>query len=250
MQLKGAIALVTGASSGIGAATAEYLGNAGARLVLTGRDEQRLHSVAARTGAVALRADLTEPGAPDRLVERALAAEGRIDLLVCNAGIGWAGPISQLAAATATEIVNLNLLAPVQLTRLVAPAMVARGSGRLVFVSSIAGAIGVRHEAVYAATKAGLNCLAESLTYELANRGVGVSLVLPGVVDTPFFSRRGRPYHRHWPSPIAAEQVAAAVTRAVVSDLPLVYVPGWLRIPAWLHGAAPRTFAAIAGRFS
>lgn len=79
---------------------------------------------------------------------------------------------------------------------------------------------------------------------------MGVSLVLPGVVDTPFFSRRGRPYHRHWPSPIPAEQVAAAVTRAVASDLPLVYVPCWLRIPAWLHGAAPRTFAAIAGRFS
>jgi short-subunit dehydrogenase len=119
-----------------------------------------------------------------------------------------------------------------------------------VFVSSIAGAIGVRHEAVYAATKAGLNCLAESLNYELADRGVGVSPVLPGVVDTPFFSRRGRPYHRHSPSPIPAEQVAAAITRAVESDLPVVYVPGWLRIPAWLHGAAPRTFAAIAGRFS
>ncbi len=250
MQLKGAIALVTGASSGIGAATAAYLGHAGARLLLTGRDEHRLHTVAARTGAVALPADLLEPEEPDRLVERALAAEGRIDLLVCNAGIGWAGPISQLSAATAAEIVNVNLLAPVQLTRLVAPAMAARGSGRLVFVSSIAGAIGVRHEAVYAATKAALNCLAESLNYELADHGVGVSLVLPGVVDTPFFSRRGRPYDRRWPSPIPAEQVAAAVTRAVASDLPLVYVPGWLRIPAWLHGAAPRTFAAIAGRVS
>ena len=250
MQLKGAVALVTGASSGIGAATAEYLGHAGARLVLTGRDEERLCTVAARTGAVSLPANLTEPGAPDQLVEQAVAAEGRIDLLVCNAGIGWAGPISQLSAATAAELVNLNLLAPVQLTRLVVPAMAARGSGRLVFVSSIAGAIGVRHEAVYAATKAALNCLAESLSYELADQGVGVSLVLPGVVDTPFFGRRGRPYDRHWPSPIPAEQVAAAVARAVASDLPVVYVPGWLRIPAWLHGAAPRTFAAIAGRVS
>jgi short-subunit dehydrogenase len=128
--------------------------------------------------------------------------------------------------------------------------MVARGSGRLVFVSSIAGAIGVRHEAVYAATKAALNCLAESLDYELASYGVGVSLVLPGVVDTPFFSRRGRPYHRDWPLPIAAERVAAAVARAARNDLPRVYVPGWLRIPAWLHGAAPGTFAAMARRFS
>src|SRR5258708_29621086 len=160
MQLKGAIALVTGASSGIGAATAEYLGQAGARLLLTGRDEQRLQAVAARAGAVALVADLTETDGPDRLVERALAAEGRIDLLVCNAGIGWAGPISELPAATAAAIVNLNLLAPVQLNRLVPPAMVAQGSGRLGFVSSIAGAIGVGHEAVYAVSKAGHNCLA------------------------------------------------------------------------------------------
>jgi NADP-dependent 3-hydroxy acid dehydrogenase YdfG len=88
MQLEGAIALVTGASSGIGAATAESLGHAGACLLLTGRDEQRLQAVAARTGAVALLADLTEPGGCERLVEQALAAEGRIDLLVCNAGIG------------------------------------------------------------------------------------------------------------------------------------------------------------------
>ncbi|MGO8957093.1 MAG: SDR family NAD(P)-dependent oxidoreductase [Streptosporangiaceae bacterium] len=250
MQLTGAVALVTGASSGIGAATAEQLARAGAQLLVTGRDEERLRAVATRTGAVALPADLTEPAGPDRLVEAALAAAGRIDLLACNAGAGWAGPIGELPGATAAEIVNLNLLAPVQLVRLVTPGMVARGYGRLVFVSSIAGAIGVRHEAVYAATKAALNCLAESLDYELADRGVGVSVVLPGVVDTPFFGRRGLAYHRRWPGPIPAERVAAAITGAAARDLPVVYVPGWLRFPAWLHGAAPRTFRAVAGRFS
>ncbi len=117
-------------------------------------------------------------------------------------------------------------------------------------MSSIAGAIGVRHEAVYAATKAALNCLAESLDYELADRGVGVSLVLPGVVDTPFFSRRGAAYQRHWPAPVPADRVAAAITDAAARDLPVVYVPAWLRLPALLHGVAPRTFRKIAGRFS
>jgi short-subunit dehydrogenase len=119
-----------------------------------------------------------------------------------------------------------------------------------VFVSSIAGATGVRNEAVYAATKAGLNNLAESLSYELTETGVGVTLVLPGVVDTPFFGRRGRPYERRRPVPIPAERVARTIATALVRDLDVVYVPGWLRFPAWLHGVAPRTFRRLAIRFS
>jgi short-subunit dehydrogenase len=250
MRLADAVALVTGASSGIGAATAVRLAAAGARLIVTGRNEERLRAVAARTGAMPLPADLAEPGGPELLVEKALAAENRVDLLVCNAGAGWAGPIGELSGAKASELVSLNLLAPVQLARLLAPGMAARGTGRLVFVSSIAGATGVRHEAVYAATKAGLNYLAESLAYELSGTGVGISLVLPGVVDTPFFGRRGRPYERRRPVPIPAERVARAITRAAARDLDVVYVPGWLRFPAWLHGVAPRTFRWMAARFS
>jgi short-subunit dehydrogenase len=250
MQLMDAVVLVTGASSGIGAATAIRMAAAGARVIVTGRDEERLSEIAGRTGATPLPADLAEPGGPESLVEKVLAAEGRVDVLVCNAGAGHSGPISELSGAKASELVSLNLLAPVQLARLLAPAMAERGSGRLVFVSSIAGATGVRNEAVYAATKAGLNYLAESLTYELAGTGVGVSLVLPGVVDTPFFGTRGRPYHRRRPAPIPAERAARAITRAAARDLDVVYVPGWLRFPAWLHGVAPRTFRRVAARFS
>lgn len=249
MRLEGAVALVTGASSGIGAAVAAELAAAGARLLLSGRDPRRLKVVAERTGATALPADLADPGGPERLVEAALAAAGRVDLLICNAGAGWAGPIGELSSAKAAELVTLNLLAPVQLARLLAPGMAERRFGRLVFVSSIAGATGVRHEAVYCATKAGLNYLAESLSYELAPCGVGVSVVLPGVVDTPFFSSRGRPYGRRRPAPIPAERVARAITQAAVRDLAVVYVPGWLRFPAWLHGVAPRSFRRLAARF-
>jgi short-subunit dehydrogenase len=249
VRLAGAVALITGASSGIGAATAAELARAGARLILTGRDEQRLASVAARTGGLALPADLAEPTGPDRLIEATLAQAGRIDLLICNAGAGWAGPIGDLPAAKAIELLAVNLLAPIQLARLVAPGMVQRGSGRLIFVSSIAGVTGVRHEAVYAATKAGLNYLAESLGYELAGTGAGVSVVLPGVVDTPFFRRRGRPYDRRLPSPIPPEQVARAIVTAAQRDQDVVYVPPWLRFPAWLHGTSPRTFRWLARRF-
>jgi len=249
MRLAGAIALVTGASSGIGAATATALAQAGARLILTGRDEARLRSVAARTQAVALPADLTEADGPDRLIESALAEFGRIDVLVCNAGAGWAGPIGDMPGSKATELITVNFLAPVQLARLVAPGMAERGTGRLIFVSSIAGMTGVRYEAVYAATKAGVNYLAESLGYELAGTGAGVSLVLPGVVDTPFFRRRGEPYERRLPAPIPPERVARAIVTAAQRDLDIVFVPGWLRFPAWLHGTSPRMFRWLASRF-
>lgn len=249
MRLIDAVALVTGASSGIGAATAVKLAARGMRLVLTGRDRGRLREVADRTGGIALPADLTEPNAPDELVQSALDAVGHVDLLVSNAGSGWAGPISELTGARAAELVNLNLLAPVQLARLLAPGMAARGRGRLVFVSSIAGATGVKHEAVYSAAKGGLNFFVESLSYELADRGVGTSLVLPGVVQTPFFVRRGRPYERRMPVPVTAERVAEAIADAAERDIDVVYVPGWLRFPSWLHGAAPRTFRILAARF-
>jgi short-subunit dehydrogenase len=250
MRSVDAVVLVTGASSGIGAAAAVRLAAAGAQLIVTGQNEERLREIAARTRGTPLAVDLTEPGGPELLVEKALAAEGRVDVLVCNAGAGWAGPIGELPGAKASELLSLNLLAPVQLARLLAPGMAERGYGRLVFVSSIAGVTGVRNEAVYAATKAGLNGLAESLAYELADTGVGVSLVLPGVVNTPFFGRRGRPYDRRRPQPISAERAARAIARAVSRDLDVVYVPGWLRFPAWLHGVAPRTFRRMAIRFS
>jgi len=80
-------------------------------------------------------------------------------------------------------------------------------------------------------------------------RGVTVSVIVPGVIDTPFFSRRGTPYGRARPAPIPAGRVAAAIVFALEHDRPVVYVPGWLRFPAWLHGAAPGAFRALAARF-
>jgi short-subunit dehydrogenase len=249
MRLAGAVALVTGGSSGIGAATARALAAAGARPLIAGRDPGRLDAIAGETGAVPLRADLAAPGGPAELASAALGVAGRVDLLISNAGVGWAGPIADLTPATAHELVAVNLTAPIALTALLAPAMIARGSGRFIFVSSIAGATGVRGEAAYAAAKSGLNCFAESLAYELAGSGVGVSLVVPGVVDTPFFERRGSPYQRGRPAPIPAERVARAIVAAAQQDRRLVFVPRWMRIPAWVHGAAPPVFRALAARF-
>jgi short-subunit dehydrogenase len=239
MRISGTTVLITGASSGIGAATARAVAAAGGRTVLTGRDGDRLAAVAAETGGVAFVADLTGP----------VEVAEPIDVLVNNAGVGWAGPFEEMTDTEIDRLIAVNLAAPIRLTRALLPGMVDRGRGHVVFVASIAGATGVRHEAVYAATKAGLIYFADSLRYELRGSGVGVSVVLPGVVDTPFFDRRGRPYDRRRPAPIPAGRVARTIVAAIERDRAESYQPGWMRIPARLRGGAPALFRRLAGRY-
>ncbi|GAA1017474.1 oxidoreductase [Acrocarpospora pleiomorpha] len=241
MRLAGARVLITGASSGVGAATARVMAEAGARLVLAGRDKARLEAVAAETGGCVVVSDVMD--GVDELAERA----GAVDVLVNNAGVGWAGPLAGMPQQRADELVAVNMAAPIQLTRLLLPGMVAKGEGHIVFVASIAGAIGVGNEAVYSATKAGLLVFAEALHHELrGSRRVGVSTVLPGVVDTPFFDRRGAGYERRWPRPIPPERVARAIVTAIRRGRAESYVPAWLRLPARLRGAAPGPFRRLA----
>jgi short-subunit dehydrogenase len=266
MRLRDAVTLVTGGSSGIGAATARALAGAGARLLIAGRDPDRLESVARATGGLALTADLSAQHGPAELAEDALLLAGKlgagsatssaddvdaggIDILVNNAGVGWCGPVSEMTADKITEILTVNLTAPIELTRLLLPGMMARGNGRVVFVSSIVGTTAVRNEAVYSAVKAGVGNFAESLGYELEGSGVGVCLVVPGVFDTPFFDRRGQPYGRKKPEPLPAERAAEAIRSALEHDRAVVYVPRWMSVPARLHGAAPRTFRLLAHWF-
>ena len=246
----GGTALVTGASSGIGAAVARRLAAEGGwQLVLNGRDVTRLEQVAAQAGAVALPADLTRPGAGRRLTDSALDHLGHLDLLVAGAGVGWAGDFTSMPPARIDEVVGVDLLANLHLVRTLLPHMVAAGSGRIVLVGSLAGSVGVRGEAVYSAAKAALAAFADALRYELRGTGVRVSHVVPGVVDTPFFDRRGTPYTRPWPRPVPAARVADAVWDAVRHDRDEVYVPGWLRLPALVRGAAPGFYRRLAGRF-
>lgn len=249
MRLRGAVALVTGGSSGIGAATARRLAAAGASVLIAGRDADRLTAVAKGTGGTALAADLAAPDGPAILAEAVRQAAGGIDILVNNAGLGWAGPLAEIDPGKLSELVTVNLTAPMQLTRLLLPGMVERGKGRVVFISSIAAVTGVRGEAVYAATKAGLGAFAESIAYEMNGHGIGVCVVIPGVIDTPFFERRGRAYGRRHPGPVPADQAAQAIVAALERDREVVYIPRWVRFPVWLHGAAPATFRILAARF-
>ncbi|HSU71548.1 MAG TPA: SDR family NAD(P)-dependent oxidoreductase [Micrococcaceae bacterium] len=149
----------------------------------------------------------------------------------------------------ARRLLETNYLAPVRLTRALLPAMLRRGSGRLVFVGSIAGVLGVAGESEYAASKAALGTFAASLGAELSGTGVGVTTLLPGVVETDFFDRRGTGYQRRFPRPLPAERVAGAVLRAVERDRAQVVVPGWLRVPIALQACAPEAYARLAARW-
>ena len=245
MKLTGARALITGASSGIGSATARLLAGAGARPLLTGRDATALSALAQETGGTALPLELGEPDAAQRLADWA----GDVDLLVCNAGLGWAGELDDMPMSTLDELVDVNLTVHMRLTRLVLPAMLARGVGHLVFVSSIAGSMGVADEAVYAGTKAGLRAFASSIRLATASRGVGVSVVVPGVVATSFFTRHGRDHEQAKLKAIPAEEVAQALVDAVTHNRAEVFAPAWLRFPARFYGAAPTLVHALQRRF-
>jgi short-subunit dehydrogenase len=249
MRLRGTVALVTGASSGIGRASAVRLAAAGARVLAHGRDAARLTELAGKIGAVPLVADLASPDAGDRLAEAALAAAGRVDIVVNNAGIGWAGPLAGMAAGDVDRLVMVNLTAPIALTRALLPQMGERRTGYLMFVSSIAGRLGVAGESVYSATKGGLDVFAESLRLELAGTGVRVGVLVPGVVQTAFFERRGRPYQRERPRPMTAETVAGTLVAMIENDRADGYAPGWLRLPVAVRGVLPGVYRRLGARF-
>jgi short-subunit dehydrogenase len=237
--------LITGATSGIGAATARALAGRGATVLLHGRDPRALRVIGDELGAAWCSADLGRAAEARALAEWS----GSADVLIGNAGIGFAGEFAVMPSETIETLVAVNVTANLVLARALLPGMLRAGSGALVFVGSVAGAMAVPCEAAYSATKAALHTLASSLRGELAGTGVRVSVFVPGVVDTPFFARRGHPYERGWPRPIPASVAAESLVRQVSSGSPETFVPGWLRLPARLAGALPRVVERATQRF-
>jgi short-subunit dehydrogenase len=246
VEVRGAVVLVTGASSGIGRSATFQFARRGALVKATGRDQSALDALAATApGVTAVAADLAVAGEPERVA----AWAGRVDVLVNNAGLGFEGPFDAMPQERIDELVAVNFLAPMRLTRAVLPGMVERGRGRIVNVGSIASHVPVRGESAYTATKSGLAGFGESLRSELAGTGVGVTLVAPGVVRTRFFDRRGAPYRRSSPRPIPAGRVGWEIVQAVERERDDVFVPGWLVIPARLREVWPGLYRRLAARF-
>jgi short-subunit dehydrogenase len=248
-RLTGLRAAITGGSSGIGAATAREFADRGVRVAIAGRNAAALKRVAADTNGIVVLGDLREPGCPQRIVDAAVDSLGGLDILVSNAGIGWAGPFASMSDSDIDALLDVNLRAAAHLARAAIPHL-RSGVGRLVFIGSIAGLLGVPGETWYSATKAGLGCLAETLREELRPAGIGVSLVSPGVVDTAYFERRKEPYKRRYPRVMSAETAAAAIVNAVEHGRDDVVVPPWLSLPARVKVRFPGLYRLLASRFA
>lgn len=257
-DLAGRTALLTGASGGLGAHLARRLARERVNVALTARREQELSALARELEALGVRstalpADLGDLSQIDPLIERAEAALGPIDLLVNNAGMESVGAFTTLTRAELTAIVDLNLTAPLLLTHSVLPGMLARRRGHVVFISSLGGKIGPAYDEPYAATKAGLIGLNQSLRAEYMHQPVGFSVVCPGFIAGDGMYQRmldeGLKANRIV-GETTTEKVVDAVVRAIQRDQPEVIESGAPVRPALaLAQLAPRLAERVAPRF-
>lgn len=248
MRIDGSRVLLTGASGGLGHAIARALHSRGATLLLSGRRADALDGLAAQLGgrAEVLAADLSSADDVRGLVERA----GRVDVLVANAALPGSGWLDSFSPAEIDRALDVNLRAPMQLSRALAPPMVERGSGHIVFVSSMSGKIANAGGTVYSATKFGMRGFAAALRDELGGTGVGVTTVFPGFISgAGMFADTGMklPPGIGTRSP---EQVAAAVVRGIEDDRSeIVVAPFLMRSTSWLAGLSPSAVAAVSRVF-
>ncbi len=217
--LEGKVALVTGASRGIGLAVARRLGSMGARVSLCARDVKRLESAAdecTRAGAVAIAvaADVTHPADIAKLVDTTEQLLGPVEILVNNAGVGHFGPFQAAREADWDKVVDTNLKAVFLLSRAVAPGMIRMKSGHIVNVASLAGKNVFSGGAIYCASKWGLLGLTGCMAEDLRAHGVRVSAICPGSVATEFNLPGGRDRNKMLQPDDVAHAVAMLLTQA------------------------------------
>lgn len=222
-DLRGGVALVTGASGGLGTHIARRLAREGMNVAVSGRREDALAAVAAELGrlgvkAVAVPADLSDLTQVDPLIEGVEAGLGSIDVLVNNAGVESVGAFTAYTREELTSMVDVNLTAPLLLTHRLTPGMLERGRGHVVFISSVAGKLGPAFNEPYAATKAGLVGLTQSLRAEYRHTPIGFSAVSPGfIAGDGMYARMAEQGHRsnRMMGETSTEKVAEAVVRAI-----------------------------------
>ena len=184
-ELEGRHALITGGGTGIGAAAAEHLHAAGARVSLLGRRMEPLLAVAERIGGNAIGCDVTAADQIEKAFDEARTLNGPIDLLIVNAGIAESAPFHKMTRESWDRIISVNLTAAFECSRAAIGDLLKSDNGRLVFVASVASLRGVPYAAHYAASKHGLLGLMRSLAAEYAKTSLTVNAVCPGYVDTP-----------------------------------------------------------------
>ncbi len=244
-ELRGARALVTGASGGLGRAVAVALAERGCLVVVSGRRPEPLQAVAALVGGRAVPADLSQAGEVARLLDEA----GELDILVANAALPGSGDLADLDQAQIDRVLEVNLGSPIALTRALLPRFRTRGSGHFVFVSSLSGKVASPASSMYSATKFGLRGFALGLRCDLQGSGIGCSVVSPSFVrDGGMFADTGISL----PPGVGAvrpKRVTDAVIRAVETNRAEITVaPLVLRVGAALGALAPGLSAAVQQR--
>jgi NAD(P)-dependent dehydrogenase (short-subunit alcohol dehydrogenase family) len=217
--------VITGASSGIGRATARAFAREGARLVLGARNTEQLEEAAAsmRHGgreARAVTCNVVVPQQVERLIDAAVSRWDRLDVVVANAGVGLTAAVTETTRSDFRHLLDVNVMGVFNTVQAALPKMLAQGSGTIVVVSSVLGYRGIPRYGAYCASKAALNALADAWRVELAPRGVHVLLVAPGLTDTPFAERR---LGKHFPEPMrsrvkamSADDVGEAIVLGVL----------------------------------
>ncbi|MDQ2713654.1 MAG: SDR family NAD(P)-dependent oxidoreductase [Chloroflexota bacterium] len=226
-RIKGQVALVTGASSGIGEATAWALATRGIRVAIAARRIDRLEALVERIGqaggeAMALKADVTDEQQVLTMVRRTQEQWGRLDILVNSAGLMLLGPIAGADTEDWRRMISTNLLGPLYATYAVLPTMKAQGSGHIVNISSVAGRIARAGSGVYNATKWGVGAFSEALRQECFQEHIRVTVIEPGVVDTDLASHITQTAARETAlrriqeiAPLQSEDIANAIVYAV-----------------------------------
>ncbi len=241
---EGKAALVTGASSGIGAAVARKLAHRGAHVLLVARRADRLELLAdeiRRDGGAAhvIVADLADEGQRASVLTQARDLAGGVDILVNSAGLGWYGYGSEMPWDVAQAMIQTNMTALAHLTLAVLRDMQVRGTGHIVNISSVAGSLPEQGIALYGATKSFVDNFTTALYRELHDTAVKISLVRPGPVQTEFNDRAaGRANGRRIPGErfaVSPERVAARVIGVLHHPRRVAYVPDWLRVVPWLE---------------
>ncbi len=243
IALAGSTVLVTGATGGLGHAIARALAARGAHLTLTGRRAEVLDDLARELGARTVACDLGSRADVERLVSD---VGGGVDILIANAGLPATGLLTELTQPEIDAQLEVNLRAPIALARALAPAMIERGRGHMVFMSSLSGKAAQPVSSMYSATKFGLRGFALALRTDLLRDGVGVSVILPGFVrEAGMFADSGvrLPPGVGTSSP---EEVASAVIRAVTHNRAEIAVaPLGLRVGTSIASIAPGPAATV-----
>lgn len=217
-RLDGKVVVVTGASKGIGKATASAFAAAGAKVVLAARTRETLEQVARDLSVegvsnpdsiLAVPTDVTDADAVQRLIERTLNVYQRVDILVNNAGIGHFGPVVDFAPGDWDTVLNSNLKAIYLCAKYALPSMLAQSGGQIINVLSIAAKVAFEASAAYCAAKAGALALTKVLASEVRQQNVRVTAVLPGSVHTPFWD--DVPQHPDFDQMLKPEHVADTI---------------------------------------